>query len=169
MNHHALITASLLAALTHLAAQAADPAPEPPPPAPSPYAEPTRAHPAPAMATALAAARAQIAAARWVAAIDELQRVNASGDADWNNLMGYALRKQPRPDLDGAQKHYDAALRINPQHPGALAYAGELALMKRDLATAEKHLATLSRLCSSPCQALDDLKAAVAGYKASKR
>ncbi|MDO9092260.1 MAG: tetratricopeptide repeat protein [Rubrivivax sp.] len=159
MKHTALVTASLLAALAHLAAQAADTTPEPPPPSPSyaPVPQP------------LAAAQAHIKASHWLAAIDELKRVNATGDADWNNLMGYSLRKQSRPDLDGAQKHYDAALRIKPQHQGALEYAGELALMKRDLATAEKHLATLSRLCSSPCEPLDDLKAAVASYKAANK
>jgi len=83
--------------------------------------------------------------------------------------MGYALRKQARPDLDGAQRHYDAALKLNPKHMGALEYAGELALMKGDLATAERHLAALARLCSSPCETLDDLKQAVDAYKAGKR
>ena len=144
MKKSSLITLSLLAALVHVAAPAAD-TPE------------------------LAAAQAHIKAERWGAAIDELRRVNVSSSADWNNLMGYALRKQARPDLDGAQKHYDAALKINPRHPGALEYAGELALMKRDLATAEAHLATLSRLCSTPCEPLDDLKKAVADYKAANR
>ena len=155
MKKSSLITLSLLAALVHVAAPAAD-TPEPAPAA--------RAAPAP-----LAAAQAHIKAERWGAAIDELRRVNVSSSADWNNLMGYALRKQARPDLDGAQKHYDAALKINPRHPGALEYAGELALMKRDLATAEAHLATLSRLCSTPCEPLDDLKKAVADYKAANR
>ncbi|MCK7493043.1 MAG: UPF0149 family protein [Comamonadaceae bacterium] len=55
-------------------------------------------------------------------AVAELRKVNATGNADWNNLMGYALRKQPTPDLDGAQRHYDAALRIDPRHQGALEY-----------------------------------------------
>lgn len=114
----------------------------------------------------LASARAHIRAGRWRVAIDALAKVNASNSADWNNLMGYALRKQPQPDLDGAQRHYDAALRIDPSHQGALEYSGELALMKGDLATAEARLATLSRLCSSPCEALDDLRQAIARYKA---
>lgn len=117
-------------------------------------------------ATALAADTPE-PAQRWAAAIDALKSTNASGDADWNNLMGYALRKQATPDLDGAQRHYDAALKINPRHQGALEYSGELALMKGDLPTAEIRLAALSRLCSSPCEALDDLKKAVARYKAS--
>ncbi len=157
MKKFCLITALLLAALAHGAAQAAD-TPEPAPVAKTvPSAQP------------LAAAQAHIKAAQWGAAIEELRRVNASSSADWNNLMGYALRKQARPDLEGAQKHYDAALKINPRHQGALEYAGELALMKRDLAAAEAHLATLSRLCSTPCEPLDDLKKAVAAYKAANR
>ena len=157
MKSPAPITVSLLATLVHVAAPAAD-TPEPAPAA--------RATPA---AQLLAAAQAHIKAGQWTGAIDELKRVNATGSADWNNLMGYALRKQARPDLDGAQKHYDAALKINPRHQGALEYAGELALMKRDLVTAEAHLASLSKLCSTPCEPLDDLKKAVADYKAASR
>lgn len=154
-----LAALTALTALNPQSAQAADSTPEPP--------APNRARAAPGQP--LAAAQAHIKASRWVAAIDELKRVNASADADWNNLMGYAQRKQAKPDLDAAQKHYDAALRINPQHQGALEYAGELALMKKDLATAEAHLATLSRLCTSPCEPLDDLKQAVAAYKAANK
>lgn len=141
-----------LAGLPPLAATAAD-TPEPPP-ATAPAADP------------LAEARAHIQASRWPAAIDALKRVNASGSADWNNLMGYALRKNSPPDLEGAQRHYDAALRIDPRHQGALEYSGELALMKGDLATAEAKLTTLSGLCRSPCEALDDLQQAIARYKA---
>lgn len=160
MKTPSLITVSLLATLVHVAAPAAD-TPEPAPATPT-----ARAAPAP---QPLAAVQAHIKAGQWGAAIDELKRVNASSSADWNNLMGYALRKQARPDLDGAQKHYDAALKINPRHQGALEYAGELALMKRDLARAEVHLAALSRLCSTPCEPLDDLKKAVAEYKAANK
>lgn len=122
---------------------------------------------APARADPLAEARKLIAAGDWTAAIAELRKVDATRSADWNNLMGYALRKQATPDLAGAQRHYDAALRIDPRHQGALEYAGELALMKGDLATAEAHLASLSRLCRSPCEPLDDLQQAVARYKAN--
>ena len=136
-----------------LAAQAVDTTPE---------ERPT----ARAQTNPLAAAQAHIKAQQWKAAIAELRRVDAPANADWNNLMGYAQRKQTPPDLVAAQRYYDNALRINPQHQGALEYAGELALMKGDLATAEKHLATLSGLCSTPCEPLDDLKAAMARHKA---
>jgi len=127
--------------------------------------------PAPVKATApaspLAAARAHIKAKNWPSAIDELRRVNATTDADWNNLMGFALRKQATPDLDGAQRFYDTALSINPQHRGALEYSGELALMRGDLATAESRLALLSTACDRGCDELDDLKKAVARFKAN--
>jgi tetratricopeptide (TPR) repeat protein len=121
---------------------------------------------APAKVQPLAAAQALIADKKWAPALAELKRVNQGSNADWNNLMGYALRKQATPDLDGAQRHYDVALRIDPKHQGALEYAGELALMKGDLPTAEARLATLAKLCSTPCEPLDDLKKAVAAYKA---
>jgi tetratricopeptide (TPR) repeat protein len=115
----------------------------------------------------LAAARAQIAAKRWDRAIAELKRVNATSSADWNNLMGYALRKHAVPDLEGAQRHYDAALRIDPRHRGALEYAGELALMKGDLPRAESYAATLGQTCPAGCEELADLKQAVARYKSN--
>ena len=153
-----LFVLTALATLTPLASKAAD-TPEPPPPAAN------RAAPA----QPLAAAQAHLKDKRWAAALEELRRVGATSSADWNNLMGYSLRKQATPDLDGAQRHYDAALRINPKHLGALEYAGELALMKRDLATAERHLTTLSGLCTTPCEPLDDLKKAVADYKAANK
>ncbi len=145
--------------------QAADTTPAEPP-APRAAASPQANPPANPLANPLASAQAHIKAQNWTAAVAELKRVDSPANADWNNLMGYAQRKLAPPDLVAAQRHYDAALRINPQHQGALEYAGELALMKGDLATAEKHLATLGRLCSSPCEPLDDLKQAVVRYKA---
>ncbi len=163
MNRTRLTQAAVLAVLAQLAvlhtAFAADTTPSPPPPAPAQ---------APAVAP-LAAAQAHLKGNRWAAALEELKRVNATADADWNNLMGYTLRKLAKPDLEGAQRHYDSALRINPNHQGALEYAGELALMKRDPAAAEAYLARLQKLCTSPCEPLDDLKQAIAKYKAANK
>lgn len=153
MKLHTLAALLLLAAGT-LTSHAAD---TPPPDPPS----------RPAVADPLAAARARIQAQQWPAAIEELQKVNATANADWNNLMGYAQRKQATPDLAAAQRYYDAALRINPRHLGALEYAGELALMKGELPVAEAHLATLDRACRARCEEFDDLKKAIARYKAN--
>jgi tetratricopeptide (TPR) repeat protein len=115
----------------------------------------------------LAGARAQVAAKQWDRALDELRRVNDTGNADWNNLMGYALRKRKTPDLAGSEKYYDAALRIDPKHRGTLEYSGELYLMKGDLPTAEKRLATLQAVCGTGCPEYADLKNAIDRYKAS--
>jgi len=122
---------------------------------------------APAKADPLAPARAQIAMKNWRGAIDELKKVNETGSADWNNLMGYSLRKGAAPDYAGAEKFYDEALRIDPKHRGALEYSGELYLMTGQLAKAEERLATLDKVCRLPCEEYTDLKQAVAKYKAN--
>ena len=114
----------------------------------------------------LDAARAQIAAKNFTGAIDELKRLNDTGDADWNNLMGYSLRKSPNPDFAGAEKFYDEALRIDPRHRGALEYSGELYLQTGDLARAEHRLAALDKACRFGCSEYSDLKKAIAQYKA---
>src|SRR2546425_11244948 len=110
--------------------------------------------------------RAQIAAKNWSGAIDELKRFNDTGDADWNNLMGYSLRKGATPDFAGAEKFYNEALRIDPRHRGALEYSGELYLQTGDLARAEQRLAALDKACFLPCAEYSDLKKAIAQYKA---
>lgn len=123
--------------------------------------------PPPRVTDPLAAARTQIAAKRFGPALAELQKVNAPASADWNNLMGYALRKNAPPDLDGAQRHYDAALKIDPRHRGALEYAGELALMKGQMAVAEERVAALAQACASSCDELAELKKGIERYKAN--
>jgi Flp pilus assembly protein TadD len=117
----------------------------------------------------LDAVRAQIAAKNWSGAIDELKRVNDTGDADWNNLMGYSLRKSATPDFAGAEKFYNEALRIDPKHRGALEYSGELYLQTGDLARAEQRLAALDKACTFGCEEYSDLKKAIVLYKAGSR
>lgn len=118
-------------------------------------------------ANTLATARSLIAQKKWPEAIAELKRVNETGRADWNNLMGYSLRKSGTPDLDAAERHYLEALRIDPKHRGALEYSGELYLMKGDLPRAEKQLAALDKACFLPCEEYTDLKKAVQAFKAN--
>ena len=115
----------------------------------------------------LDAVRVQIAAKHWDRAIEELKRVNDTSSAEWNNLMGYSLRKAKTPDLDASEKFYDDALRIDPRHRGTLEYSGELYLMKGNLAMAEKRLAALDKICMLPCAEYTDLKNAIARYKAA--
>ena len=152
---------AVLAALTLAVAAAALPASAadtPPPPPPSTAA---------AAADPLAGARKLIAEKKWVGAIDELKRVNATQSADRNNLMGYSHRKAKTPDLAAAERYYDVALRIDANHRGALEYSGELALVQGDLTRAEQRLAALGKACGGKCEELDDLNAAIARFKAN--
>ena len=125
--------------------------------------------PAPAKAAAdkLGAARALVAAKRWPEANAELRQLGDSASADWNNLMGYVMRKSSPPDLEGAERHYGEALRIDPRHRGALEYSGELALIKGDLPRAEQRLAALDKACMFGCEEYSDLKESVQRYKAA--
>jgi tetratricopeptide (TPR) repeat protein len=81
--------------------------------------------------------------------------------------MGFSLRKGPTPDYAGAEKFYDEALRINPQHRGALEYSGELYLMINQLPKAEQRLAILDKVCPNTCEEQLDLKKYIASYKAN--
>ena len=115
----------------------------------------------------LAAARKLVDARQWGAAIAELKRVNDTASADWNNLMGYTLRKGTAPDLAGSEKYYDAALRIDPHHRNTLEYSGELYLMKGDLAKAQSRLAALQAECGTSCSQYGDLKGAIDRYQSN--
>ena len=115
----------------------------------------------------LTPARALIEQKKWGAAIDELKKVNDPASADWNNLMGYSLRKADAAYVPEAEKYYNEALRIDPKHRGALEYSGELYLMTGNLPMAEQRLATLDKACFLPCEEYTDLKRAVARYKAN--
>ncbi len=158
MRLNALSFAIGLAALQAAAPVAAVDSPEPPPP-------PAAARTAP---SPLAAARALIADRKYDEAAAALRRAADARSADWNNLMGLSLRRSRAPDLAGAQRHYDAALQIDPQHRGALEYAGELALMRGDLPRAEARLAELQRACgNADCDELRLLRGAIERYKAA--
>jgi tetratricopeptide (TPR) repeat protein len=115
----------------------------------------------------LGSVRAHIAEKRWQAAVDELKALNDTGNADWNNLMGYSLRKLGVPDYGEAEKFYAEALRIDPKHRGALEYSGELYLMTGNLPKAEERLATLDKVCKFSCEEYRDLKRSVERYKAA--
>jgi hypothetical protein len=118
-----------------------------------------------ASADKLGSARALIAAKQWPAALDELKRVNDTGSADWNILMGYTLRKNKTPDLAESERHYDEALRIDPHHRNALEYSGELYLMKGSLDMAQARLAALSAECAASCEQYTALASAIERYK----
>ena len=51
---------------------------------------------------------------------------NGYTKADLYNYLGFASRKQSKPDYELAEKYYLKALEINNNHVGALEYLGEL-------------------------------------------
>ena len=116
----------------------------------------------------LTEARASIKADKYDQAIQQLQAANETSSADWNNLLGSSLRKKQPPDLVGAEKYYQAALKIDPNHRGALEYYGKLKLMNNDLPGAEALLARLDKACTFGCEEYSDLKGAVQKYKSKK-
>ena len=128
------------------------------------------AEPAPARAdpTWLVEAMASIKSEQFDQAIKQLSASNQTASADWNNLMGYSLRKKTPPDLTSAEKFYQVALKIEPKHKGALEYYGELKLMMNDLPAAEALLSRLDKICFFGCEEYSDLKEAIRKFKAAK-
>ena len=118
--------------------------------------------------TWLTEARASIKSENYDQAVKQLQAANETSSADWNNLLGYSLRKKQPPDLVGAEKYYQAALKIDPRHRGALEYYGKLKLLNNDLPGAEALLARLDKACTFGCEEYSDLKEAVRKYKSRK-
>ena len=130
---------------------------------PTPVATPT---PAPSVAaknvnTELTKIRSLIAAKNFSAALTSLQAADKTfpNNADINNLLGYSARnlKQYKP----AATYYVKALRIDPNHLGALEYQGELFMLTKKTSDAKKNLAKLKSLCGVNCEEYIDLKKAI--------
>lgn len=85
------------------------------------------------------------------------------GNADVQNLLGFAYRNQKRLEL--AFAHYREALKLDPNHRGAHEYVGEAYLMTGDKAKAQEHLAALERICGRNCDEYRDLARAIAQAK----
>ncbi len=126
---------------------------------------------APARVTAydhLNTARSAIKAKDWQKVLAELNVAvkDEPKNADIHNLLGYANRKQAQPDLPKAFEHYKKALELNPQHKGAHEYIGEAYLMDKKPTEAEKHLASLEKICGNKtCEEYADLAKALADYR----
>ena len=139
-------------------------------PAPVVSAAPTPAKatptPAPSVAaknvtTELTKIRTLIAAKNFSAALSALKVADKDfpNNADINNLLGYSARnlKQYKP----AATYYVKALKIEPNHLGALEYQGELFMLTKKTSDAKKNLAKLKSLCGVNCEEYLDLKKAI--------
>ena len=79
-------------------------------------------------------------------------------NADALNMMGYANRKMKR--FNEAARYYNAALKADPQHLGALEYQGELFVETGDYNRARDNLNRLGALCGT-CEQYNDLHMAL--------
>jgi Tfp pilus assembly protein PilF len=132
----------------------------------------TPSMPAPEAPDRLASARSAIQAKDWKKAIAELNAaVKAEPkNADAHNLLAYSNRKQAQPNLLKAFEHYKIALQLDPKHKGAHEYIGEAYLMDKKPEEAEKHLATLEKLCGNKtCEEYVDLSKSLAAYRANNK
>ena len=130
---------------------------------PTPVATPT---PVPSVAaknvnTELTKIRSLIAAKNFSAALSALKVADKAfpNNADINNLLGYSARnlKQYKP----AATYYVKALKIDPNHLGALEYQGELFMLTKKTSDAKKNIAKLKSLCGVNCEEYLDLKKAI--------
>jgi tetratricopeptide (TPR) repeat protein len=103
----------------------------------------------------------------WAGAAGVLKDAVAAdpNNANYHNLYAYSIRKGATPDMNLVFKHYNEALRIDPQHRGAHEYIGEAYLMVNNLAKAKEHLSQLDKLCFFPCVEYTDLKKAIAEHE----
>ena len=108
-------------------------------------------------------ARTDIKAERWQDAVDKLTLIvdDDSSNADAYNLLGYALRHLDRTDR--AMQAYKRALKLDPNHKGALEYQGVLFVMLGDVDSARANLDKLEGICGTTCEEYEDLAEAIGG------
>ena len=160
---------TLLLALTPSANAANTGGGSAPAPAPvvAPTPTPTQVAPTPTPAAAksvnteLAKVTTLLNANNFKQALAELKIIDSEfkNNADVNNLLGYSSRKlkQYKP----AATYYEKALKLNPNHLGALEYQGELFVLTNKVPAAKKNLAKLEKLCGLKCGEYLDLKKAI--------
>ena len=112
----------------------------------TPTAAPT---PTKVAAPTLDMARADIAASDWTKAIADLKLIIKADpkSADAFNLLGFTYRNHG--DLKLAEAAYDRALKLNPNHTGALSYQGVLYVKLGKLDEAKANLAKIEKLCGN--------------------
>ena len=138
-----------------------------PAPVSTPTPTPTQAAPTPTPAAAksvnseLAKVTTLLNANNFKQALADLKIIDSEfkNNADVNNLLGYSSRKlkQYKP----AATYYEKALKINPNHIGALEYQGELFVLTNKVSAAKKNLVKLEKLCGLNCDEYLDLKKAI--------
>lgn len=116
---------------------------------------------------ALEQARAAISRQDWTGAQGILREAVARNprSADYHNLYAFSMRKGPNPSMDLVFRHYNEALRLDPQHRAAREYLGEAYLMTGNVAKAKELLAELDRLCKTGCAEQAELKSSISTFE----
>ena len=140
---------------------ASTPAIATPTPTPTPVATATTSTTAKNLTSELAKIRDLIAKKNFTAALAALKIADKdfANNADINNLLGYTARNLKQ--YANAATYYTKALKIDPNHLGALEYQGELFMLTKKSAQAKKNLAKLKSLCGLTCEEYLDLKKAI--------
>lgn len=140
---------------------ASTPAAATPTPTPTPVATATTSTTAKNLTSELAKIRDLIAKKNFTAALAALKIADKdfANNADINNLLGYSARNLKQ--YANAATYYTKALKIDPNHLGALEYQGELFMLTKKSAQAKKNLAKLKTLCGLTCEEYLDLKKAI--------
>ena len=84
------------------------------------------------------------------------ESVRDSSNADVWNLLGFTSRKLKK--YEQSEAAYKRALKLNPQHKGALEYMGELYITLGENIKAKELLTRLKKVCPSGCEELDTLE-----------
>ncbi len=114
------------------------------------------------------AGKSAIQAKAWQAAIMSFSKVVARepNNADAHNYLGYANRWLGK--MDDSFKHYNVALKLDPDHKGANEYIGVAYLKVDQPEKAKEHLTRLEKICGKKCEEYEDLAKAIAAYQPKK-
>lgn len=117
---------------------------------------------------ALEQVRERIEAGEYRVALEQLETLRAEQpeDAGIYNLLGYSHRKLG--EFDQAERYYQRALSIDPEHRGANEYLGELYLQTDRPELARERLEVLDDACFFGCEEYDELEAAIREYERNK-
>lgn len=155
----------LLSLLTPVAQAANTPITPEPTPTPTaattPQSSPTPTEPAVTLQSEMARITTLLNAKDFKGARAQLLLIDKkfTNNADVNNLLGFTSRKLKM--YSDSAVYYTKALKINPNHLGALEYQGELFVATKKIAAAKSNLAKLKMLCGLNCEEYKDLKKAI--------
>ena len=112
-------------------------------------------------------ARAAIAREDWTGAQAILRQAVAAQPADADRTTSTPIRcaRARTRQMDLVFRHYNEALRLDPQHRAAREYLGEAYLMTGNVAKAKELLAELDRLCKAGCVEQAELKRSISTFE----